>query len=406
MTALAAADAGVDIGVAARRRVLATLCFTQLTGWGVLFYGFPVLQGSIAADTGWSPTTVSGAFTLGQVVAAIAGVAVGRLLDRRGPWLPMTVGSGTAVLAVLLVASAGHVVWFALGWLLAGAAMAAVLYAPAFAAITGWFHGRDRIRALTVLTVAGGLASTVFGPLTATLHAHLSWRSTYVVLAGVLLTTVPAHAVGLRAPWQLRPDGAGRAGAEVRAVVRSRAFAALGLALALTAMCSTAVIVSTVPMLREHGMSLDTASLMLGLGGPGQVAGRLCFAPLAARIGPVGQTVGVLAVLAVTTALLAAAEAVAVLVGAVLAAGAARGALTLVKALAVSDRWGPAHYARLSGVLALPVVLAAAAAPWASAWLASYAGSYGAAFLVLAGINLLAVGLAALTSPTRPISTP
>ena len=58
--------------------------------------------------------------------------------------------------------------WFFAGWVLAGVAMGAVLYPPAFAALTRW-HGPDPVRALTVLTLAGGLASTVFAPLTAAL---------------------------------------------------------------------------------------------------------------------------------------------------------------------------------------------------------------------------------------------
>ena len=353
-----------------RRRVLATLCFTQLTGWGVLYYGFAVLQESIVADTGWSLSAVAGAFTAGQVAAAVAGVAIGRLLDARGPWLPMTAGSALAVPAVAVVASAGTVGWFVAGWLLAGVAMAGVLYAPAFAAITGWFQGPDRNRALTVLTVAGGLASTVFGPLTAALHSTLSWRQTYLALAALLVATTLAHAVGLRGAWPARPRGR-RSAVEVRGVVRSRAFLALTTALTITSLCSTAVVVGLVPMLREHGVPLGTAGLLLGLGGVGQVAGRLGYAPFASRLGPVGQTVVVLAVLSLTTALLGSAAAVPVLVAVVLVAGAARGALTLLKAVAVSDRWGVVHYGRLTGILALPVTLAAASAPWASASLAT-----------------------------------
>jgi predicted MFS family arabinose efflux permease len=69
-----------------------------------------------------------------------------------------------------------------------------VLYSPAFAALT-----RDPVRALTILTFAGGLASTVFAPLTAALAAHLDWRHTYLALAAILaLVTVPAHWFGLR----------------------------------------------------------------------------------------------------------------------------------------------------------------------------------------------------------------
>ena len=38
------------------RRVLVTLCITETTSWGILYYAFPVLAGRISADTGWSLT--------------------------------------------------------------------------------------------------------------------------------------------------------------------------------------------------------------------------------------------------------------------------------------------------------------------------------------------------------------
>ena len=92
---------GLDGGF--RRRVPATLCLTEVTSWGVLFYAFPVLQQDIAAETGWATVPVTAAFTLGQVFAALAGIGVGRILDRRGPRWLMTGGSVLAVVSLLVV---------------------------------------------------------------------------------------------------------------------------------------------------------------------------------------------------------------------------------------------------------------------------------------------------------------
>ena len=61
--------------------------------------------------------------------------------------------------------------------------MSAVLYPPAFAALTRWY-GPRRVGALTVLTLAGGLASTIFAPHHRCLAGQLGWRGTYLVLAG------------------------------------------------------------------------------------------------------------------------------------------------------------------------------------------------------------------------------
>ncbi len=50
----------------------------------------------------------------------------------------MTAGSLVAVPGVLAVAAAPNLVVFYLGWVLAGVAMAGMLYPPAFAALTHW----------------------------------------------------------------------------------------------------------------------------------------------------------------------------------------------------------------------------------------------------------------------------
>ena len=177
-----------------RGRALAGLCLTQVVGWGVLYYAFPVALAAIAADTGWSETVATTAFSTGLLVSAVAGILVGRLLDRHGPRPVMTAGSVVAVPALIVIGLAPNPAVFLAGWILAGLAMAAVFYPAAFAALTRWY-GPDRVRALTVLTLAGGLASTVFAPVTALLLELHSWRVTYLILAATLaVLTIPAHA--------------------------------------------------------------------------------------------------------------------------------------------------------------------------------------------------------------------
>ena len=47
------------------RRVLVVLCVTEIVSWGVLYYAFPVLAPSIAADTGWSVSMITAGFPPG-----------------------------------------------------------------------------------------------------------------------------------------------------------------------------------------------------------------------------------------------------------------------------------------------------------------------------------------------------
>ncbi|MFD0904561.1 MFS transporter [Actinomadura sediminis] len=400
----AAADPAAGAGRVSRVPLVA-LCVTEITSWGVLYYAFPVLVPAITADTGWSAPAATAAFSAALIVAAVAGIPVGRILDRRGPHLPMTAGSVLAVAATAGIAAAPTLAAFAAAWMLAGVAMSAVLYQPAFAALTR-YHGPRHLGPLTTLTLVAGLASTVFAPLTHVLADHLGWRGVYLVLAGVLAAvTVPLHAVALRRPWpppHERPGAPPAPRTDVRRIVRGRPFAMLAAALTLSAFTTYAVLMNLVPLLTERGASPAVAAWALGLGGVGQVAGRLCYGALARRTGLRARTAGVLGLSAATTAALAVLPGpVALLIAVAVLAGTARGVTTLLLATAVSDRWGTAAYGSLSGVLAAPVTVAGAVAPWAGAALAAVFGGQAALFAVLAAVAAAAALLAAGSVPAR-----
>jgi MFS family permease len=366
----------------------------------VLVYAFMVLATSIRDREGWPLTQLMAVFTMAQVVAAAAGLWVGRRLDRDGPRVVMTAGSALGVLAVLAVAFAPGLGWFAAAWVLMGVAMSATLYAPAFTVLTHW-AGSRRVRALTVVTLVAGLASTVFGPLAALLEAQGTWRTAYLVLAVPLATTVAVHWWGLREPWSAERagrDGPGRAGtsAETSRLLRSPEFGLLVGAFTLAGFCVYAAVVNLVPLLTEGGLTPLTAAVALGLGGVGQVAGRLVYGPVLDRIPVRPRTVLVVAAASATTLALAFSVRWAVLVCAVsFVAGVARGIFTLIKATAVSDRWGTTDFGARSSILTGAVMVAAAFAPWLGALLASLAGGYVVAFVAIAaagGVSAVVLG--------------
>ncbi|KAA1425522.1 MFS transporter [Mumia zhuanghuii] len=388
----------------ALRRVTAVLCATEIVSWGVLYYAFPVVLADLVADTGWPMGAVVAAFSLSQVVAGVTGVGVGRWIDAHGPRGVMTAGSGLAVVAVAGMAATQNLAWFVAAWLMVGVACAATLYAPAFAALTHW-GGADRVKALTAVTLVAGLASTVFAPLTAVLLGPLGWRDTYGVLAAILLITVPMHWWGLRHPWpgphhRAEPT----AGLDGPPVWRSGAFLALTAAICLAAAAIYAGVINLVPMLLERGLSTESAAVVLGVGGVGQVCGRLGYRRLEAATSVRTRTTLVVAAVAATTLLLAVVPGPYALLAVVsFLAGTARGACTLIQATAVTDRWGVHRYGTLNGLLSAPLMFAVALSPWLGTVLAENLGGYPAAFGVLAGLAVAATLLTPLTMPRRPV---
>ena len=386
------------------RRALIALCVTEITSWGVLYYAFPVMVAQVSRDTGWSTAAAMGAFSVGAVTAALAGIVVGRLIDARGPRAVMTVGSVLGVLGALAVAAAPTLPLFYAAWVLAGLAQSALLYPPAFVALTGWY-GTRRVRAQTTVPLVGGLASTVFAPLVATLLDHMSWRAVFVVLACVVgVVTLPLHAFCLTAPWPgrtARPDTGDAAWDDhARRVVRGRGFLLLTGAMAVGALGMYAATVNLVPLLTGRGLSTHLAAIGLGLCGAGQVLGRLGYVTVSTRTTPRFRTVAVLIAGAVTVAVLGVLPGpAAALIAVAVVAGAARGVYTLLQATAVSDRWGTRAFGRINGVFTAPITAMTALAPGAGALAADLAGGFPAAYVALAGVTVLGAVAALAARP-------
>lgn len=353
--------------------------------YGTLYYGFAVLAPTITADTGWSLTAITAAFSLGLLMTGVMGVVAGRTIQARGPRGVMVTGAVVGAAGLAGVASASSYGWFLVAMLLCGTGAAGLFYAPAFAALTHWY-GAGRVRALTTLTLVAGFASTVFAPVTTALAEQTSWRTTYVVFAVLLLVVaVPTHAIALHHPWPAVPDG--EHVTPDREVVRSTAFVLTAAGATLTTLAMFAALVALIPLLVERGMTPTSAAWALGLGGAGQVLGRLAFPRLTAVTDVRQRVLWGTSAMALSTLALALVPGPALLLIAVaMVAGAARGLYTLVGATLVTDLWGPERYAAINGVLGAPVSVATALGPFAGAGIAAVTGSYPATFGVLAAL--------------------
>lgn len=375
---------------------LAPLAIAQIVSWGVLYYATLVAASRISIATGWSLPLVTGLFAGGLVVSAIAGIWAGRLLDRRGPRAIMTSGSILGTIGFVVVATAQHPAVFALGWLITGTAHSAVLYQAVFTVVIRRYGDRRRTP-LTIITLAGGLASTIFAPITAALISAFDWRVAFLILAAVnAVVTIPAHWLFLEPRWDRAPTGAvDRPQHTVRTVLRTRRFWFLELATVAMAVALFSVTLSAIPLFEEKGMGFELAAFAFGLIGAGQIVGRLLFVALPRTVAPwiPLATVGVLtaACFALLGWLPGPTWAV-VAIGVV--AGAIRGAQTLVNASAVADRWGTENYGAINGVFAMPITIVGALTPAIGPIIAAGAGSYAMVAFIMAGVALLGALLA------------
>jgi MFS family permease len=371
-----------------------------------MYYGFPVFLASMERDLDASRVAITGAFTVGMAVAALAALPVGRWLDRRGPWALMTLGSclGTALMvAWSRVHSLGAL--YAV-WILMGLALAATLYEPAFGAVVRWFPIRHRDRALTAVTLAGALASTIFMPISAGLLEHAGWRQALLGLAAILaVLTIPLHAIVLRRqPPHVAGRGGRSAGGErdaapgtpLGAAARTPIFWALAVAFSIGNFSTAAVTLHLIPFMVAHGHTAAAVAMAIGWMGAMQIPGRLLFIAVAGRFGALGVTMAVFLVQALGLALVALAPSLPaglVLVIAVL--GAANGMATLARATTLAELFGPAHYASISGAIALGANGSRALGPVGAAVLYTVLGGYRPVFWSLAGALVVTGGVVA-----------
>jgi len=393
--------------------VVAALCVTEVVSWGILYYGFPVLLRPMEADLGWSRVEITGAFSVGMGVAALAALPVGRWIDHHGARALMTTGSCLATVLLLAWSRIESLSALYAVWCLMGAALAATLYEPAFAAVVGWFATRGRDKALLTVTLAGALASTVFMPLEAWLVARLGWRGALVALAVTLaVITIPLHAFVLRpAPRRAPPTpGAERAesrvpGLTLRASARTAVFWVLLAAFFVANFATNAVTVHLIPYLSDRGYSPTVAAMMIGWMGAMQLPARLLFAPVASRFGHRAVTGVIFFVQALSLAQLALAGELPTLVPMVVMLGAANGMATLARATIVAEIFGPRHYGSISGAVALGANGARAVAPVGAALLMVALGGYARVFWLLAAA-LVVAGLGVMTSRAGPAPAP
>jgi hypothetical protein len=373
-------------------RAVAVLGVTQILAWGAVFYPPVMTVPLIAAERGFSFTFAMGGFSAGLLTAGFVSPTIGGLIDRYGGHRVMPFGSlaGAAGLVGLTVAS--HPVAYFAVWMLLGAAMATSLYDPAFATLGRIFGAKAR-QPITVLTLAGGFASTVSWPATYVLLQPLGWQGTYLVYAALLaFVAAPLHAFALprtRAAHDLVP-AEGAAPPPLRPATGA-AFLLVIAAFAAYAFVPSGLSAHLLAIFRRAGLEPHVVVLIGMLFGPSQVAARLCEFIFARNIHPLAMArfaVGMLVASFLLLWLFGFSTPAAILFAVMF--GVANGLITIARGAVPLALFGPVGYGRIIGRIARPALVITAVAPVVIAAVAERA-SDPVALGVAAGFAVLAL---------------
>ncbi len=377
------------------RRFVGWLSLAQLISWGSVFYGFSLLMEPVERELGLSRAQSSLAFSLALLTEGLLAYPVGRWIDRGHERVVMTGGSLLVAACLLAHSLVTSLAGFYAIWIALGAALSATLYSPAFAVVTRRFPDDFR-RAIITLTFLGGLASTVFIPLTAWLIAHQGWRQAVLWLAALhLLFCAPLHA------WLLRhapaPAAARAAPRPLGHFLWSAPFLLITAFIVLMMAVTAALPAHMVSLLRDNGLGEAWAVAIPASIGAIQVLGRLLLhffehhfdVHLENRLIPCLMPLGLLALIAAPAAGNAQ---VWVTLLFVLLYGLGNGMLTIVKGTAVAQYINRDHVAALNGAMGLPNALARAGAPLLLGILYSPQAGYNVGLWLMLGTSVVAVG--------------
>jgi len=402
--------------------VLACLCCAGFSRQGGATATFSVFVEPLTREFGWSRTAISGAASLGGVLAALLSPLIGPLLDRHGSRVALSLAVLGTGLAALLLSLTQSLLVFYLLFCVARLNWASPFDLGIYSALNNWFVAR-RPLANSIATVAQ-MAGLVAMPLIAQLamRGH-GWRAGWIALGVTVLAVgfVPVWLLMVRRPEDLGllPDNAAVARAAThgtpapshveatfsrREAVRTPAFWLLLSYTVLVYPVQAGVSLHQAANLIEHGVAPTMAASIISLfslmSGVASAACGLMPRSLPIRfpmaLGGVFLTVGCVAMIGIASARQ----------GAMAAAlfGLGIGAMLTLLPIAWADYFGRANYGAIRGLALSAQVLAQAAGPLLSGALHDWTGSYTRSLECFAALAFLSI-LAALAA-RRPRIAP
>jgi predicted MFS family arabinose efflux permease len=345
--------------VRSRAVVVTALGIAQTLAWASSYYLPAILAEPIGASIGVPRSWVFGAFSGALLIAAFAGPAVGRAIDRRGGRGVLVLSNVVMAGGLVVLAAANGVVLLAVAWAILGIGMALGLYDAGFAALAA-LYGHNARGPITGITLFAGFASTVSWPLTTVLNDAFGWRETLLVWAA--LNVVIGIPLNLLVPVAARP-------AEIRHPLEHaigwkpyKEMFLLAFVFAAVWFVTGSMAAHLPGLLERAGATPVQAIAAAALVGPAQVAARLVEFFILRRAHPL-ISARIAALLHPLGAAVFAVVGPAAAVAFTIFYGAGNGLLTIARGTVPLAVFGPHGYGERTGLLGAPARAAQALAP-------------------------------------------
>jgi len=388
----------------------------QVLGWG-MFNSLGVFFKPLLAEFAWPRAVVSSAVSLGILFGGIGGVLQGRLSDRFGPRMTMTV-AGCLLGAGYLFLSRVVTVWqlYLLCGLLIGLGVSGTDVVP-LSTIARWFV-KKRGMMSGIIKVGTGAGMLIMPIIINGLITAYGWRTTFVVLGAVILFFYVACSQFLvRDPGKrgLAPDGerhehhvnrtVPEEGMTLKGAARTVQFWTVCAAFFLVFFCALTILMHIVTHAIDLGIAKAGAAAVLSVVGGVSMAGRLVMGGAGDRIG--NKTALVICFLLLTGSLawLQLADQLWMLLIFAVVYGFAHGGFYALVSPFTAELFGTRSHGVIFGIVLFISTIGGSLGPVTAGYIFDITGSYGVDFWILTGMAIVGLIAAITLKPIKSAKT-
>jgi len=371
---------------------------------------FGIFFKPIIAELEWTRTVTSGAFAFSQIMFGLLGIGIGRLNDKFGPRIVMTLCGLLAGLGYLLMSQV-QTVWQMYLFYGVMIGVGSSIYVPLLSTVARWFVQKRGM--MTGIVFAGAGVGMLILPLVINqLISAYNWRITFLILGAIILVVIVVTAQFLkRDPGQMSyrendaPEGGLRLETgdfSLKEAARTRQFWMFLALLVCYGFCFFSIQVHIAPYVTDIGISATTAAAILATIGGATIVGQLGLGSAGDKLGfkrtfLIGMVILALAIFT----LLAGKEVWLFFIFAVLM-GLAFGDCSTMESPIAAWLFGLASHGVILGFFSFSFTVGAAIGPLVSGYIFDVHGSYQLAFWLCAALAIVAVILTILVK--RPVS--
>ena len=375
--------------------------------------GLGLITEPLLRDLGISRVAFAQINLVATLVGSLFCIGIGKLIDRSGSRLVLTVTALALGLTVLGMSQASGVMAMLVAVTLTRGFGQSALSVVSLAMIGKWFR-RLLTRAMAIYALVMSIGFMLAFPLVGAIVQSSGWRVAWAAIGACLVFGLAPIAwlfdrstpesIGVDVDGGGLPDEATKESgvqATLSEALRSPAFWVFALASSVYGLVASGIGLLNESILVERGFTLDIYYRALAVTAITGLLGNFAAGALAGRTSLRSILVTALVVLAAGLAALAHVSTDAHVMAQAVAMAVAGGFIMVVFFSFWGRAYGRAHLGRIQGAAQILTVLASAVGPLFLAMWSDATGSYGVAFYVLA-VGVLILALAAAVVPVPP----